>query len=914
MTDRDQLFLSYSRNDLQAAAMLRRQLEQHGLAVFKDDQSIREGDLWLDRLQQAVDACQSFVLLVGRDGVSRWIGAETQVALSRHFGPHDDAKRLPIFPILLGDTKPETLPAFLRLFQATTWNSTDPLPERLIEQIREQKSASNEIHFKGCPFVGLDAFRLDQDQLFFGRQKETLDALSCFDTRRGFPTVRWLEINGNSGSGKSSLMNAGLLPLVDQGWLWPRTSFEHWRRIGPMMPGERPVVMLAEHLARTFGAEMAEVRRRLETDGDHALADWLRGRKPDDQTAFLLAIDQFEELFTFADPAERQRFDRLLAAALADNDCPLFVISTVRADFLDRFEVLPRLVDVQNRAGRKWTLPPIGEDGLREVIGGPARLAHLDVSEVQAAMVAEACDEPGALPLVENALQWLWEKREDKRLSGRMFTDQGGLAGILSHSADDLLNSLGERREQAMELLFGLVRLDPEGRRHTRQRLPLAEAVKLAGGGTNGHALVDRLAGRRTLHGGGGHGPLRLVTIRDTAKGETAASGHRSWVDLIHETLIRSKGLDADGKPQPYWPTLWGYIEENKNRAVWREQLKADTDNWLHHQKHPSYLWSHERVRELVQAWRQPGQEIVLSPEEAAFLGPIDPTAMLAELERPETSHKRRALIGERLDALGDPRQGVGVDAGGTPEIAWCPIKGGRIGIQLRKDPADPNSKVVDTRTREVAPFQIARYLVTVAQYRAFLEAADGWRDPRWWGGDDLYRDPEGDSYDVGRFGNHPALYVSWFDALAFCRWLSERMRTPVRLPDEWQWQCAATGGNPANGFPWGPDWDPKQEPFRANTWEGRLAVATAVGMYPAGASPSGVLDLAGSVWEWCLNKFDRPRVTKSRKDDVDHRALRGGSWAYERDFVRPSHRDTFDPTYRDNSVGFRVLCSSPIR
>ncbi len=192
--------------------------------------------------------------------------------------------------------------------------------------------------------------------------------------------MRWLEINGNSGSGKSSLMNAGLLPLVEQGWLWPRTGIAHWLRIGPLMPGQHPVAMLAESLARFSrevlkeATEMAVIRPLLESD-DRALADWLRGRKRED-TAFLLAIDQFEELFTFADKDERGRFDRLLATALADADCPLFVISTVRADFLDRFaEDLPHLVDVRNRAGRSWRLPPIGADGLREIISGPARLA-----------------------------------------------------------------------------------------------------------------------------------------------------------------------------------------------------------------------------------------------------------------------------------------------------------------------------------------------------------------------------------------------------------------------------------------------------------------------------------------------------------------------------------------------------------
>jgi hypothetical protein len=219
------------------------------------------------------------------------MGAETPAALSRHFGPHDDTERLPIFPLLLGDTQPNALPAFLRLFQTTSWNGGEPLPEPLLDQIRERNVIASEAAvFECCPFVGLDAFRIDQARFFFGRQKETLDALACFDTRLGSHTVRWLEINGNSGSGKSSLMNAGLLPLVDQGWLWPRTRIAHWLRIGPMMPGDRPVSMLAESLVRfsrdvlNEPLEMASVRPLLEAD-DRGLADWLRGRKQED-TAF----------------------------------------------------------------------------------------------------------------------------------------------------------------------------------------------------------------------------------------------------------------------------------------------------------------------------------------------------------------------------------------------------------------------------------------------------------------------------------------------------------------------------------------------------------------------------------------------------------------------------------------------------
>ena len=237
-------------------------------------------------------------------------------------------------------------------------------------------------------------------------------------------------------------------------------------------------------------------------------------------------------------------------------DCPLFVISTVRADFLDRFEDLPRLVAARNRLARPWTLAPIGAEGVREVIEGPARLAGLDVSEIKEAMVAEARDEPGALPLVENALHWLWEKRTGHRLVGQLFTDQGGLAGILSGSADALLTGLDKhQRERALELLFRLVQVDPEARRHTRRRILLAEAVDVAGGGERGRGLVDCLAGQRRP-GAGMEGPLRLITVTEEA-GKNKQSGDGRWVNLIHETLIRSKGVDAAAKPQPYWPTLW---------------------------------------------------------------------------------------------------------------------------------------------------------------------------------------------------------------------------------------------------------------------------------------------------------------------------------------------------------------------
>jgi hypothetical protein len=137
VTDRA-VFLSYSHNDHAAATGLHDHLTRRGLSVFFDKTELQAGDRWLDRLQAAVDGCGAFVVLIGRDGVARWVGAETQAALNRHFGARGDADRLPVFPVLLDGIGADALPAFLRLFQATAWDGASPPDEPLLAAIRER--------------------------------------------------------------------------------------------------------------------------------------------------------------------------------------------------------------------------------------------------------------------------------------------------------------------------------------------------------------------------------------------------------------------------------------------------------------------------------------------------------------------------------------------------------------------------------------------------------------------------------------------------------------------------------------------------------------------------------------------------------------------------------------------------------
>jgi formylglycine-generating enzyme required for sulfatase activity len=280
-----------------------------------------------------------------------------------------------------------------------------------------------------------------------------------------------------------------------------------------------------------------------------------------------------------------------------------------------------------------------------------------------------------------------------------------------------------------------------------------------------------------------------------------------------------------------------------------------------------------------------------LSETVQAFIRP-EAERLWKEVDNAATSHQRRASIGDRLADIGDARPGVGLNSDGLPEFVWLPVPGGEITL---KD---------DTRPFTVQPFAISKYPVTWAQYRSFLQAEDGYRQQRWWLGLAKRREQPGEQYR--QQDNHPAENVSWYDAVAFCLWLSARLGYEVRLPTEWEWQQAATGGDLARDYPWGAHWDPAY----ANTWESGLSRTTAVGLYPQGTSPVGALDMSGNVWEWCLNEHDhQQRIDLS---GMARRVVRGGSWGNDQDDARASYRDSGAPDDRFVSVGLRVVWSSP--
>ena len=316
------------------------------------------------------------------------------------------------------------------------------------------------------------------------------------------------------------------------------------------------------------------------------------------------------------------------------------------------------------------------------------------------------------------------------------------------------------------------------------------------------------------------------------------------------------------------------------------------------------------------QAERRRETALHIPPVEAfrALHAEDDAAALLAELDTAELPHQHRAWIGERLAALGDPRPGVGLLPGGAPHLDWAPVSRGEITVER-------------AGLFGVRPFYAARYLLTYQQYAAFLAAADGFADDRWWEG--LAVDAEGRSAPGdGRFPlpNNPRDNISWYDAVACGRWLTARYQAlvpdpacgetfndvlrliqregwQIRPPAEWEWQQAAMGGEPQNRFPWGPEWDDG----RAHTKHNQLDRAIAVGLYPAGASPCGLLDMSGNLWEWCLNAYDHPADQAS--GGAARRVLRGGSWYHWGSYAHTGMRLRYYPDQRTNAAGVRFVC-----
>ena len=278
---------------------------------------------------------------------------------------------------------------------------------------------------------------------------------------------------------------------------------------------------------------------------------------------------------------------------------------------------------------------------------------------------------------------------------------------------------------------------------------------------------------------------------------------------------------------------------------------------------------------------------------------PPEIQSLLDELNDIKTEPPRRLEIGDVLAEMGDPRPGAGLDENGLPDIDWVKIPAGEF---IYGEDSTKKTLKLDT-------FFISRFTITNAQYQAFI-VDGGYEDERWWQNIGKTR-PEESRWP---HANRPKTNVNWYEAIAFCRWLSDRLGYEITLPTEQQWEKNARGSDGWN-YPWGgaylSGYANVNERGRGDEGPWHLEQTTAVGVYSHGASPYGICDLAGNVWEWGLNKYER-----SGEIGVDSsgesRVLRGGTWNEFPVVARASFRFGNFPSVRYGHVGFRVCCALP--
>ena len=366
-----------------------------------------------------------------------------------------------------------------------------------------------------CPFKGLASFEPVDADYFFGRERLVAELVARL-VGAGF-----LGIVGPSGSGKSSVLRAGLLPALAGGVL-PGSG--GWRRL-LLRPGERP---------------LEELRRVLVSGAKDPLAealDTLPGN-----ARLLLAVDQLEELFTACrSDTERAAFADTLARAAADPDGRAVVVVALRADFYGRFAAYPGLAELLG--GNQVLVGPMQASELRRAVELPAGRVGLRVEpELADALVDDVEGEPGALPLLSTALLELWQKRQDNALTLAAYRESGGVHGAVARLAEGTYARVPDERRQLVRAVMLRLVGDDEGDAPVRRRAPLGELDL-----ERNEDVADVLA---TL------ADSRLVTVSE------------GNVEVAHEALLRE------------WPRLREWIEEDTEGRRLRRHITQAATEW----------------------------------------------------------------------------------------------------------------------------------------------------------------------------------------------------------------------------------------------------------------------------------------------------------------------------------------------
>jgi hypothetical protein len=391
-----------------------------------------------------------------------------------------------------------------------------------------------------CPYRGLEVFEKEHARFFFGRETTTQHLVESLRS------TRFLAVLGPSGSGKSSVVRAGLLPRLQAGML---PLSDHWRYF-VFKPGAHPIDELSLCLARAELTDPTAYALRLSNSlkGDERALHievrlQLTNQPPEARCSFI--VDQFEEVFTLCqERSARERFVDLLRYAATVAGGPTIVVLTMRTDFLSQAAEYRPLAEILS--AHQFLISPMDEENLRQAIEEPARLVGLGWEEgLVDTILQDIGHEPGMLPLLEDALLQLWDKRTDKNvMTLSAYRASGGVRGALAQRADALYTALPpEQQHVARRILLRLTQ-PGEGTVDTRHRSTLQELETRAEESKTIKAVVQKLT------------DARLLVTED------------QQVDVAHEALIRG------------WPRLRQWIDDNRDRLRIHRRITESAEEW----------------------------------------------------------------------------------------------------------------------------------------------------------------------------------------------------------------------------------------------------------------------------------------------------------------------------------------------
>ena len=610
------VFLSYNSEDGDLVYRIAEKLTRASLKPWLDRWCLTPGKPWQEEMATGLFQSSACAVFVGPADLGQWEREELGVALDR--AVKDRGFR--IFLVLLpGLPEPFDVTKLSPFLSTRTWVDfrqgfqAAHLFQPLVNAIKGLPFGSTppfEPDQTLCPYRGLQVFHEEHAKWFFGRTAEIQRILEKLKTSR------FLAIIGPSGSGKSSLARAGLLPRIREGAL---PNSDTWP-ISVLSPGGNPLASLSAlllHLNSTKGMTATVDALSKDPRTLHLASTLLLSEHPS-ATRMVLVIDQFEEIFTLcSSEVERTQFIENVVYAGSQPGGQLTVVLTMRADFYQKCAAYP---DFSARlASHQFLVSPMSEEGLRQAIEAPAHLMGQQFEEgLVDTILKDISTQPGSLPLLEHALMELWGKRRYTLLTLEGYREIGGIEGALAKRADSIFLAFSDSEQEIVKRLMLRLTQPGDGTEDTRRRIELRQLSLSHSEQDMINRVVDNMVNSR------------LLTI---SRDET--TNQENLIEVSHEALIRG------------WPKLRRWIDADREGLREHHRINEAAQEWIEMEYDDGYLFRGLRLAQALE-WCTL-HENQLNEQEQHF---IHASVEKKRKEDQATLRRRQRIIGGLLIAI----------------------------------------------------------------------------------------------------------------------------------------------------------------------------------------------------------------------------------------------------------------------